>query len=201
MIARVLLAVVSVGVLAGGCGQAASTVRTAGTGHTTHVRATHVVRASAPATLPASAVPYLPSSATTLPPARLAREAQDRTLAGKLRTWGYQVGRQRTFQGSSRDLQLVDSRTLRFRDAAGASAFVAFTRRHADAYLGSFPAIRSYSAHGRRGFLVTGQACRCHLANPALLAVVARGGTVTWLEINGPKATPHRLTRLLARAP
>lgn len=156
---------------------------------------------SAPATLPATAVPYLPSSTTTLTPAGLAREAQDRALSGELDGWGYLGGRRRSFQGSSHDLQLVDSRTLRFRDAAGATAFVAFARRHAAAYLGSFPQVRRYAVGRRRGILATGQACRCHLANPALLAVVSRGDTVSWLEINGPKATPHRLTTLLAQAP
>lgn len=51
------------------------------------------------------------------------------------------------------------------------------------------------------GFLAVGQECACHLADPAYLAVLARGGTVTWLEINGPGATRRELSALLAAAP
>jgi hypothetical protein len=39
------------------------------------------------------------------------------------------------------------------------------------------------------------------MATPALLGVVSRGRLVTWLEINGPRATVGALARLAARAP
>jgi hypothetical protein len=154
-----------------------------------------------PATLPSQAVPYLPSSAKGLTPASLAREAQSPSLVRRLSEWGFMAGADRYFQGESRQLQLVDSRTLRFRSAAGAASFVGFIRLHADAYLGSFPRMRSFSSRGRSGILATAQQCQCHLANPAYLGVVARGDTVTWLEINGPGATPRKLAELIAAAP
>ena len=175
----------SLAVLIGGCGT------TAATG----------ARSSPPATLSAAAVPYLPSSARTLTDAGLAREAGTPALAGNLRAWGFQAGVQRYFQGESRRLQVVDSRTLRFGSAVGAQAFVAFARAHVNTYLGSFPRLQRLTDAGRQGFLAIGQPCQCHLANPAFLAVVGRQGTVTWLEINGPRATQRSLAALLAQAP
>jgi hypothetical protein len=133
--------------------------------------------------------------------AALSRESSARWLAGKLGRWGYVSGAERYFQGESRRLQVVDSRTLRFRRAAGATDFVAFVRTHAAAYLGSVAGVKRFSSQGRRGILVIGQPCQCHLANPAFLGVVARGGAVTWLEINGPAATPRQLSALIAKAP
>ncbi|HLY47783.1 MAG TPA: hypothetical protein VKR21_01175, partial [Solirubrobacteraceae bacterium] len=89
----------------------------------------------------------------------------------------------------------------RFRTASGASDFVSFVRRHASTYLGAYPGLRAFSSRGRTGILATAQPCTCHLANPAFLGVVARGATVTWLEINGPGATARRLRQLIAAAP
>ena len=153
------------------------------------------------ATLPARAVPGLPSTRTTLTPTFLARETQAAPLRARLRAWGFLAGARRYFQGESRTLQLVDSRTLRFRQAAGAAAFVAFLRVHLNSSLGSFAHTRHYTAQGRSGFLAIGQECQCHLANPTYLAAVSAHGTVSWLEINGPGATRRWLASLLARAP
>ncbi len=157
--------------------------------------------AALPRTLAASAVPYLPSTRRALSASFLARESQVQGLVGRLAGWGYVAGAQRYFQGESRKLQVVDARTLRFRGAPGASAFVGFMRGHLNAYLGSFPKLRSLVLGGRSGVVAAGQECQCHLANPSYLALIARGGTVTWLEINGPGATRGRLAALLARAP
>jgi hypothetical protein len=157
--------------------------------------------APAPPTLPASAVPYLPSHARTLSPAALARETAAPALRAQLSSWGYMAGADRYFQGESRQLQVVDSRAFRFKSATGARAFVAFVGRHVSVYLGSFPRTRAFSSAGRTGILAIAQPCQCHLANPAYLAVVAGGGTVRWLEINGPGATPRKLARLIAAAP
>ncbi|MFL5860721.1 MAG: hypothetical protein ACJ780_08075 [Solirubrobacteraceae bacterium] len=151
--------------------------------------------------LPARAVPGLPSTLTPLTPAFLARETQVPPLRARLRAWGFIAGARRYFQGESRTLQLVDSRTLRFRGAVGAAAFVEFLRAHLAPYVGSFAHTRRFTAQGRRGFLAVGQECQCHLANPTYLAAVSARGTVTWLEINGPAATRGRLAALLARAP
>jgi hypothetical protein len=156
---------------------------------------------SAPPTLPARAVPYLPSSVKLLGSTVLAREVREPVLATYLGTWGFVGGSDRYFQGESRRLQVVDSRTLRFERAGGATAYVGFMRAHASTILGSFPVVKAFVSRGRSGFLAVAQQCQCHLANPALLAVLARGGVVTWLEINGPGADKRQLTRLLAGAP
>ncbi len=156
---------------------------------------------SAPSTLPASAVPYLPSTLKPLTTSSLAREVQAPALAGQLGAWGFQSGSDRYFQGESRRLQVVDSRTLRFSRADGANAYVGFMHAHASAIVGSFPALKPLHAGGRSGFIAVAQECQCHLANPAFLAVLARRGIVTWLEINGPGADKRQLARLLAGAP
>jgi hypothetical protein len=155
-----------------------------------------------PPTLPAAAIPYLPSTHKSLTAAFLAREAEVPSLTVRLSGWGYEAGADRYFQGESKRLQVVDSRTLRFRDASGAAAYVAFMRGHLSPILGSFPVVRRFSSDAAgRGILATGQECQCHLANPSFLAMVAHGPTVTWLEINGPGATRRGLDALIARAP
>ncbi|MGI8573453.1 MAG: hypothetical protein ACR2L9_12625 [Solirubrobacteraceae bacterium] len=157
--------------------------------------------ASAPRTLPASAVPYLPSSLKSLSAGSLAREMQAPVLTSELGAWGFEAGSDRYFQGESRRLQVVDSRTLRFGRVGGAVAYVGFVRAHVSSIVGSFPVLKPLVSGGRSGFLAVAQECQCHLANPAFLAVLARGGVVTWLEINGPGADTRRLLSLLAAAP
>lgn len=158
--------------------------------------------AAVPPTLPAAAVPYLPSVHKPLTAAFLAREAEVPSLTVRLSGWGYEAGADRYFQGESKRLQVVDSRTLRFRNPAGAGAYVKFMRGHLSPILGSFPTVRAFAVDaGERGILAAGQECQCHLANPSFLALVAHGSTVTWLEINGPGATRRRLDALIARAP
>ncbi len=154
-----------------------------------------------PATLPAREVPYLSSSIKPVSPSSLARETEDPSLARRLRHWGFEVAADRYFQGESRRLQVVDSRTLRFHHTAGAAAFVSYMRAHLSPILGAFPTISAYRLRDRDGILAVGQECQCHLANPTFLALVARRGTVSWLEINGPAATRDRVAALLGRAP
>lgn len=149
--------------------------------------------------LPARAVAYLPSSRKVLTAAWLAKESGTPSLGSDLRAWGFQRGAERYFQGESRRLQVVDSRTLRFRSAAGATAFVRFVATHPSPYVGSFARVQGFSVDGRRGKLLIAQPCQCHLANPAFLALVSRGPTVSWLEINGPRATRTALVTLMAR--
>jgi hypothetical protein len=193
MTARLPLAIALAGaaLAAGGCGARSVSQPPANAG----------TSVDTPSTLPAGAVPYLPSSVKTLSARVLAREAAAPALVSELGSWGYVTGADRYFQGESRDLQLVDSRTLRFRASMGASAFVEFVRGHAAAYLGSVAAIKRFASRGRSGIIVIAQPCQCHLSNPAFLGVVSRGSTVTWLEINGPAATPRRLAKLIADAP
>jgi hypothetical protein len=151
-----------------------------------------------PAALPAAAVPYLESSAKPLTAAGLAKETGLPELAGRLQGWGFQAGARRYFQGSSKRLQVVDSRTLRFASAAGAEAFVRYVGSHAGDFLGGGQAPRAFASRGRAGILVEGLPCSCHLATPVLMAVVSGGATVTSLEINGPTATRRALARLIA---
>src|SRR5437588_691584 len=80
--------------------------------------------APAPAVLRAGAVPYLPSSERTLSADDLAHDAQSPVLAGRLDGWGLRAAAERTFQGQSRRLQLVVSRTLVFDRVRGARAYV-----------------------------------------------------------------------------
>ena len=175
---RALIAAGLIAAVASGCGSSART------------------STATPATLPARAVPYLASVHKPLTAAFLQREDPAPGLLGRLDGWGFQAGAERYFQGESHRLQVVDSRTLRFHDAAGATAYVGFMRSHLAPYLGSFPKVRRI----RSGIVATGQECQCHLASPALLAMVTRGRTVMWLEINGPGATRQRLTELISQA-
>jgi hypothetical protein len=177
------------------CGSSATSSPPGGTSAST------LIQPAPPETLPAQAVKYLPSSAKALSVRFLARESGSPQLKLRLPAWGFIAGADRYFQGESRKLQVVDSRTLRFRSAAGATSFVQFMRGHLSSYLGSLPRIRHYQTLGRTGILAVGQPCACHLSNPAFLAIVARGPTVTWLEINGPGATPRALSSLIAQAP
>jgi hypothetical protein len=154
-----------------------------------------------PPVLPAQAVPYLPSNERPVTAAWLARETGLPELTGRLEGWGFDAGARRYFQGQSRRLQLVDSRALRFRDAAGAAAFVRYVRTKPASFLGGGKPAGDFESRGRRGIVVKGAPCSCHLATPVLLAVVAGGPTVTWLEINGPRASRKALDALAARAP
>jgi hypothetical protein len=190
------LAAFALAVAVGACGSAANS----------QAGASSPAAASSPppaalATLPASAVSYLPSSVKELSAGGMAHEAGAPALRGELATWGFVAGSDRYFQGESRKLQVVDSRTLHFATADGAAAFVAFMGRHLGSYLGSFAQVRRFSTRGRSGILAAGQPCQCHLANPSFLGVVSHGPTVTWLEINGPGATRRALASLIARAP
>jgi hypothetical protein len=182
----VAVAALAAGVLLGGCGEADPGRPAA---------------AERVPTLPARAVPYLESTERTLTPALLARETGLATLAGQLAEWGYAGGASRSFQGQSKRLQVVESRTLRFRTAGGAAAFMRIVGRRPGAFFPGAERPRAFRSRGRRGILIKAAPCTCHMASPAYLGVVAGGPTVSWLEINGPRATVRALTRLAAQAP
>ena len=160
-----------------------------------------VAAAQPPAALAASAVPYLASVTHPLTAAGLARESQSPELAGKLVAWNFETGSQRAFQGSSKKLQVVDSRTLRFRTTSGAAAFVQYMRTHAGSFIGGAGPAKPFSSRGRKGIVVEGIPCACHLATPVYLAIASKGPLVSWLEINGSGATPAVLSKLAAKAP
>jgi hypothetical protein len=147
--------------------------------------------------LAASAVPGLTYVTTVLKATTLSTDASLPELAADLRSWGYVDGRERIFQGESRHLTLVISRSMIFRDAAGARGFVTFVKANSVAYFGAVTASRPLVAQGRSGWLFTPPPCACHLANPAFIAVLDAGSSVVWLEINGPDATAALLVNLL----
>lgn len=155
-----------------------------------------------PAVLPASAVGYLPSRESRLTAADLTKDANVASLSATLGRLGYVSGAQRTFQGPSKHrLEVVVSRTLRFRSAAGAAAYVRFVHDHAGDYVGQVPTLKPLASSGRSGWLIVAPLCACHMAQPDLLAVVSGGRNVTWLMVNGPGAKTAVLQGLLAQAP
>ena len=156
---------------------------------------------SPPPVLPAAAVSYLPSTARALTVNDLVHESTAPGLAAGLARWGYVAGAQRLFQGQSKALQVVVSRTLEFRSAAGAAAYVQFVHRQATAVFGAQPTQAPLTAGARHGWAITLAPCACHMASPALVGVASAGRRVTWLEVNGPIASAGVLARLLARAP
>jgi hypothetical protein len=154
-----------------------------------------------PPALPAKAVPYLDTKERALSAATLARETGAPGLREKLDRWGYQAGFARSFQGDSKRLKVVESRTLRFATARGATAFLAAVRASPRSYYPGGMTAREFASRRRRGIVVRAMSCSCHMANPAFLGVVARGGTVSWLEITGPRASVRVLRRLADQAP
>ncbi len=159
-------------------------------------------RVAPPAVLPVAAVPYLPSTTSALSAARIAHEAELPTLVSRLRSWGFDAAAIRYFQGESRRrLQVVDSRSFRFATPVGAQSFVRFIQDHPTAFLPDSEPPHAYSSRGRSGVVMQGALCACHLSMPVYLAVVSRATRVTWLEVNGPGATPRALRRLIAKAP
>jgi hypothetical protein len=156
---------------------------------------------SPPPVLPAAAVSYLPSTARPLTVHDLVHESTAPGLAAGLARWGYVVGAQRLFQGQSKALQVVVSRTLQFRSASGAAAYVRYVHRRATAVFGAHPTQEPLTAGSRHGWTITLAPCACHMASPALVGVASAGRRVSWLEVNGPTASAGVLSRLLARAP
>ena len=168
----------------------------AGAGSTTSAPSTHVP-AEAMRVLASAAVPGMPSVTTVLTANELAKDAPIPGLSSSVESWGFVDGRQRTFQGPSRHLTLVVSRSLVFGDPSGARSFVAFVSKNSRSYFGNAVEVRPLVSHGRSGWIFTPPPCACHMANPAFVGVLDAGSEVVWLEINGPDASPALLVRLL----
>jgi len=150
--------------------------------------------------LPAGAVPRLAAVTDKLSGSDVSKDSTTPDLANRLRGWGYLSGWERTFQGESRKLTLVVSRSLMFRDRNGATAFVDFMRDHLAAFY-PFASVEPLFATGSSGWMFEPPECACHMANPFLVAVSVRGRRVLRLEINGPLATPQALRSLFAKIP
>lgn len=151
---------------------------------------------SGPVLAPA-AVPGLPSVTRPVTSRLLSRDANLPELPDELARTAFQGGRERTYQGYSRRLTLVVSRSLQFREPSGAATHLAFLRAHATRMFGAFVTVRPLRAAAGRGWLFTPSPCACHLANPDYTGVVQDGRRLSWLEVNGPAATPSVLVALL----
>jgi len=150
--------------------------------------------------LPAAAVTGLAVTTQPLTSRDVQKDSTAPDLAARLAGWGYLGGWQRTFQGESRRLTLVVSRSLQFRTSPGAAAFVAYMHQMVGRFY-PFADTSRLKMPGRSGWVIRPPMCACHMATPLLVGVAARDRKVSWLEINGPQASPRLLTQLLARTP
>ena len=153
-----------------------------------------------PAVLPASAVPYLPSTAQVLDASSLAHQDALPAVADKLSGWGFRSAAQRTFQGQSKHLQIVISRTVQFDSPAGARAYLNFIRANANTVYG-VSTQKPQSNRGRSGVVVHPQACACHMAAATFMGLLQDGSRVSYLSLTGPKASALLLQQLETLAP
>ena len=156
--------------------------------------------AAPPAVLPAAAVSYLPSSAKTLDAGGLAQADGLPALSDHLNGWGFRSAAQRTFQGQSKKLQIVVSRTVDFDSADGARRYLDYLQQNVDTVYGQ-TTLEPQSSRGRTGVVGKPQACACHMAAATYLAMLRRGSRVTFLEMTGPAATASLLRQLEVLAP
>jgi hypothetical protein len=147
--------------------------------------------------LPVRAVSWLPATTQSLTAADVQKDSTRQGLTAKLSGWGYRGGWQRTFQGESRRLTVVVSRSLTFTAPSGAAAFVAYVTAHMYSFY-PFAVTRKITVAGLPGLLIKPPLCACHLAEPLFAGITAAGRRVYWLEINGPRATGSLLIRMLA---
>ena len=153
--------------------------------------------ALSPAAMPAS----MDVTTTTLGIDDLVRDAPIDGFADKLQALGYQSGRQREFRGPTPTFSTVVSRSLRFKDAAGAQGYVQLVADRVADFFGKGSKLQPLTSNGRAGYLITAASCGCHLETPILVAVASRGDRVTWLYGTGRRARPPALRALLQRAP
>jgi hypothetical protein len=150
--------------------------------------------------LPVRAIGGLPARTEPLTAADVQKNSSLHTLAARLERWGYRGGWQRTFQGESRRLTLVVSRSLTFSGRTGAAAFVAYLESHVDSFY-PFAVSHPLTVDGQTGWLIKPPMCACHMAEPFYVGVTVAGQQVRWLEINGPRASSQLLSSLLAEVP
>lgn len=180
-----IAAAAATAVLAAGCGSPGDTVSV-----------------PSPPVLPHSVAPSLPTSDSDLSTSDLAADvAGGSAFAHRLDAWGFLRGHERVFQGESSTIDRIVSRSLVFRDAKGAHAYVRYISAHAAAVYGQGTTTAPLENRGRAGYVVTPAACACHRAAPTLLAVLADGSRVTWLEANGGAVDGRTIDRLVTAAP
>ncbi len=147
--------------------------------------------------LQSSPTPGLAATTVDVTPQSLEHEGTVKGVANELISAGFVAGRQRTFQGPSKDLTLVRDRELLFASAEGATTYLNFVRSHATAYFGEATGVSTLVHGSRTGSLFLPPECACHGANPVLTAVLTDGPHLSWVTINGPLATKERLQEVL----
>ena len=153
-------------------------------------------REDAEPVLPADALPGM--EATTEP---LSADDLAGDFGANVSIEGFVSGNERVFQGASRDLDRVVSRTLEFESPDAAAGYVDLLRIHVEDLYGAGTTAEPLEEGGRTGYLIDPAACACHRASPTLTAALAHGSRVTYLEVNGGGATPAAVKELLAGAP
>jgi hypothetical protein len=150
------------------------------------------------ALLAESPTPGLVATTAEVTPASMQSEGTVQGVADELTASGFVAGRQRTFQGPSKDLTLVRDREFLFESAQGAQQYLDSVRAKATAYFGEATGVSEIHSGSRTGYLFVPPECACHGANPVLTAVLADGPRLSWVTINGPMATKQRLQQVLS---
>jgi hypothetical protein len=153
-----------------------------------------------PPVLPSSALPRLHSTLRTFNADRLAATDGIAGLRDDLRRWRFQAAAERTFQGPSKTIQIVQARAVQFAAAAGAAGYLSTLHRHAGNVFGTARS-RPLRVGRRGGWLVVPQACACHEAQPTVAAILRDGRRVLLLQVTGPTADRRALLALVRRAP
>ena len=161
---------------------------------------------TSPAAVSSAALPLLAESPTpgliattaAVTPMTMQAEGTVSGVAAELTDAGFISGRQRTFQGPSKDLTLIRDREFIFDSASGAQKYLESVRSKAVAYFGEATGVSQFTSGSRSGYLFVPPECACHGANPVLTAVLADGARLSWVTINGPMATKQRLQQVLS---
>ena len=144
-----------------------------------------------------SPTPGLAATTIDVTPASLQAEGTVKGVADELTAAGFVAGRQRTFQGPSKDLTLVRDREIVFQSPAGAQRYLGSVHAKAVEYFGEATGVSEFQSGSRTGYLFVPAQCACHGANPVLTAVLTDGARLSWVTINGPMATKQRLQQVL----
>ena len=147
-----------------------------------------------------SPTPGLTVNTIEVTPQSLQAEGTVKGVADELTFAGFIAGRQRTFQGPSKDLTLVRDREMIFQSPDGAKQYLDSVHKQAVAYFGEATGVSELTSGSRTGYLFVPPECACHGANPVLTAVLTDGPRLSWVTINGPMATKQRLQQVLTAA-
>jgi hypothetical protein len=153
---------------------------------------------SAPAPLPADALPGEAGDATELDTGSIAGEAEDfGELEALLQDVGFEGGTERKFgQSQGARQQRALARVLAFQDAAGAHAYLVWLEDHVDELIGTAELIDPPGVPGA-GFLALSEPgdC-CPKATNVYLAAWAKGSSVLTLEVGGDGVRPAEVREL-----